>query len=49
VAFRPRIARGLALSTMFGLKLFLLHTKAISVPKRIVAIKLLISNEDIQK
>jgi len=47
VAFRPTIARGLALSTMFGFKLFLLYSKAISMPKKIFSIKLLISNEDI--
>jgi len=47
VAFRPTLARGLALSTMFGFKLFLLYSKAISMPERIFAIKLLISKEDI--
>jgi len=49
VAFRPTIARGLALSTKFGFKLFLLYSTAISMPKGILFFKLLISNEDIQK
>jgi hypothetical protein len=47
MAFRPTIARGLALSTLCGFKLFLLYSTAISMPERIVATKLLISKEDI--
>jgi len=47
VAFRPTLTRGLALSAMFGFKLFLLYSKAILMPERIFAIKLLISKEDI--
>jgi hypothetical protein len=47
VAFRATIARGLALSTMFGFKLFLLYSVAILMPERIFAIKLLISKEDL--
>jgi hypothetical protein len=49
VTFRPTIARGLALSKTLGFKLFLLYLIAISMPKRHLAIKSLISNEDIRK
>jgi hypothetical protein len=49
MAFRPTIARGSALSTMCGFKLFLLYSTAISMPERVFSTKLLILNEDIQK
>jgi hypothetical protein len=47
VAFRPTISRGLALPTLFGFKLRLLYTRAISMPNGILSTKLLISKEDI--
>jgi hypothetical protein len=42
VAFRPTIARGLALSIMFGFRLLLSNYRAISMPRTIDSYNILI-------